>query len=82
MKLTKRFNDMTETVTARISARALMHNLGISLNDAVFIERAINCHEEMLVALKGLMNYVDATVIGHDPSIAKARRAIARAEGK
>lgn len=50
---------------------------GVGLDDAALIVRAVNCHDEMLAALKGVLRVADRAT----PEFYAARAAIARAEG-
>lgn len=64
-----------------------MESLGIirKEEDAIFIDHAVNCHEELLQAAKNAGNVLAALING-DLSIRHAlallRKAIAKAEGK
>lgn len=49
----------------------------IELEDAAFIVRAVNCHEELLAACKEVLDWVLATEVREQLS-----KAIAKAEGK
>ena len=49
-------------------------------DDAAFIVRAVNSHEELLEALKGLVAYALDCRIGGAPVVEEARQAIAKAE--
>jgi hypothetical protein len=81
------------TQTPTLNARELMHNLGITLDQAAFIVRAVKCHEEILNALRDAVIDLDsiynhAAVYGDFVvSLGKFRRlnsikhAITKAEG-
>lgn len=51
--------------------------------DAAFIERAVNCHEELVALLKDMIDYEETySNLSWSEVVAKAKQTIAKAEGK
>lgn len=51
-------------------------------DDAKFIVRAVNCHDELVEALKVMVDYFKDTTPTHSMVLYKAEQALAKAEGK